>query len=315
MKNILRLSAIAFCVIFSPTLAMAATGTTFFTENFDDSNFSSRGWYDGTYSAASVTTNSYSGAGAYQCEFARGATHCNGGDPRRMAFTASDSVYVSYYMLLSSNWIGSGVAYHPHIINILTNQNGAYDGLAQTHMNGYMELNANKLRLAVQDAQNIDTSNINVNLCSTSENRANFGCNGQCNSDTWDYIECYFGGNGTYSNSANITPNVPLSLNTWHHIEGYFQMNTVSGGKGNNNGIMRAWIDGIQVLNYTDIIYRTNQYPTMQFNKFVIAPYMAPTSGTGSPVDQYFLMDNLVVASSPPGGVVPPSAPSNLTVK
>ena len=35
-------------VVFTPRISHAADQTIFFTENFDDTNFTARGWYDST---------------------------------------------------------------------------------------------------------------------------------------------------------------------------------------------------------------------------------------------------------------------------
>ncbi len=76
---------------------------------------------------------------------------------------------------------------------------------------------------------------------------------------------------------------------------------------------MQMWVDGSQVMKFTDIIYRTNQHPSMKWNQFVLAPYNAPPGG--SPVDQYFWIDNLTVATALPSqGLVAPSPPTNLKV-
>jgi hypothetical protein len=47
-------------------------------------------------------------------------------------------------------------------------------------------------------------------------------------------------------------------------------------------------------LDRHDIMYRTGAHPTIQFNQFLIAPYI----GVGSPVDQSMFIDNLRLATS-----------------
>jgi hypothetical protein len=91
-------------------------------------------------------------------------------------------------------------------------------------------------------------------------------------------------------------------------------MNTISGGKGQKNGIMQMWIDGSLVASFSDLIYRTNQHPTMKWNQFILAPYNIG-GGSGSPVDQYFWIDDLTVATALPSqSLVAPSPPTNLKV-
>jgi len=310
MKFIIKYVLLQFLLLSLPALSLAVT---LFQEDFEDTNFTARGWYDETYNSNVITTSQhYTGTHAYECHFTKGSNYCAGGDPRRMLFTATESVYVSYWMKLSSNWVGSGLSYHPHIIMLMTDQNGIWDGLAITNMTAYLEVSASKARIGLQDGNNIDKTNLNVNLCDISENRAVSGCNGICNSHPWDYADCYdYTGTGIYTNGLDYTPNTVLTTNSWHHIEAYLKMNSISGNKGQKDGIMQMWVDGSQIVNFTDIIYRTNQRSTMKWNQFILAPYI----GDGSPSDQYFWLDNLVVATtSPSQTILAPSPPTNLRV-
>ncbi len=309
MNGKIKYLSILFSLFLLPSLSFAGT---LFQEDFEDTNFSSRGWYDGTYNSNAITASQhYSGTHSYECHFTSGATHCAGGDPRRRKFTATDSVYISYWLKLSSNWVGSNLPYHPHMIYLMTNLNGDYDGFYGTYTTAYDELSGVHPRMGLQDASNIDSTNIGVNLCNVTENRATNGCNGICdNSARWDVQDCYDGGGGIYLNGRMTTPSLSLTTNSWHYVEVYYKMNSVSGGKGQNDGIMQMWIDGTQLVNFTDIIYRTNQHSTMQFNQFALSPYI----GDGSPVDQYLWIDNLTVATSRPSQVAPPSPPTNVSV-
>ena len=72
-------------------------------------------------------------------------------------------------------------------------------------------------------------------------------------------------------------------------------MNSVVGGIGQLNGVVRYWLDGVLVMERTNVLYRTGQRATMQFKQFMLAPYME-----GSPVDQTMWVDNLIVATDKP---------------
>jgi len=308
-RKYLLLPLLSFSLLL-PSISIAGI---LFQEDFEDTNFTSRGWYDGTYNSNAITSaQHYTGTHAYECHFTSGATRCAGGDPRRILFTATDSVYVSYWMKLSPNWVGSGKSYHPHIIMLMTDQNGPWDGLAITKTTAYLELNALKPRIGLQDGANIDKNNLNVNLINISENRAVNGCNGTSDNDLWDApAGCYdLTGNGDYTNGKLYTPNSGLTTNTWHHIEAMMKMNSISGGKGQKDGIMQMWVDETQVMNFTDIVYHTNQYSTMKWNQFILATYI----GDGSPIDQYFWIDGLIVATSRPQGSAAPAPPTNFKV-
>jgi len=92
-------------------LFYALTGVAFsavlFTEDFEDANLSTRGWYDSTALKLS-TAEHISGSRSVEYHFPEGATvpETSGGAIRRL-FTESDSVYISHYVKHSSNWVGS----------------------------------------------------------------------------------------------------------------------------------------------------------------------------------------------------------------
>ncbi len=308
MKNNLMIFYFLLCLFSFPVLSF---GAILFQENFDDTNFSARGWYDGTYNSNAITNlQPYSGNGAYECHFNVGATHCLGGDPRRRKIAATDSVYVSFWLKTSSNWVGSGVAYHPHLLFLMTNLDGDYSGFYDSHKSAWIELWGLKPRVGFNDSLSIDTSNINVNLCNVSENRATDGCNGFCDSHIWDATACY--NSGGWYNGREVTSSLAMTPNAWHHYEYYTKMNTISGGKGVNDGILQVWLDGQEIVNFTDLIIRTGQYPTAQWTQIALSPYI----GDGSPIDQYLWIDNLTVSTSLPAvTTAKPSPPSNVQVQ
>ena len=41
----------------------------------------------------------------------------------------------------------------------------------------------------------------------------------------------------------------------------------------NADGICRGWFDGKLVVEHTDVIFRSTDYPKMQFNQFLLAPF------------------------------------------
>lgn len=46
-----------FLLIFAMSPSSFAAQTIYFTENFEDTNFPARGWYDGTYTAGAITAS------------------------------------------------------------------------------------------------------------------------------------------------------------------------------------------------------------------------------------------------------------------
>ncbi len=51
--------------------------------------------------------------------------------------------------------------------------------------------------------------------------------------------------------------------------------------------------DARLIIDHSDVLMRTAQHPNMKFNQFIIAPFL----GDGSPVDQTFWIDDLIVAT------------------
>ena len=308
-------------LFFSPSMSFSAT---LFQETFEDTNFVSRGWYDGTAGTLSTAEHISGSTSSFECRFLQGAAGCSGGTPARHLFTDTDEIYVSYWVKYSANWTGSNRNYHPHEFLILTNLEGSYAGPAYTHLTAYIEQNEGIPLLALQDGQNIDTTRLNQDLTNITEQRAISGCNGVPSQEAASTISCYPVSNMYWNGKdwrAGGSPNSPGGTvyfqdtpgpyykNNWHHIEAYFKLNSVANGKGVADGILRYWYDGSLIIERTNIIMRTAQHPNMKFNQFIIAPYI----GDGSPVDQTMWVDNLTVETTRPGGdTTSPSAPSGL---
>ena len=314
----MKLHKILGCLIsllyfFHPTGSFSAT---LFQENFENTNFASRGWYDSTGGALSTTEHISGSTSSFECRYLQGTQGCNGGGPGRHLFTPTDEVYASYWVKYSANYTGSNRSYHPHEFYILTNENTAYVGPAYTYLTVYIEQNEGTPLLGIQDGQNIDLTRLNQDLINTTENRAVAGCNGTLN-DGYTILDCYPVGGGVYLNGKEWRAGQvyfgdtqgPYYKNNWHHVEAYFKLNSIVNGKGVADGIIRYWYDGNLIIESTNVILRTGQHLNMKFNQFMIGPYI----GDGSPVDQTMWVDDLTVGTSrPTTDSTPPSAPSGL---
>ncbi len=286
-------------------------GTVLFTEPFDDADFGSRGWYDG--SAGTIVTSDTVSGGAYECHFSQGASGCDGGTPARHLFTASESVYLRFHLKFSSDWVGSGVSYHPHMFHFVTDVDHEYIGYAGTHLTTYTEVVQGRAMLALQDSLNVDNSCILLN------NDTFIGCNGDfdtyvfdenrsvcaCNGIVGDLDgrDCFDIGNYYYSARAWTSAQEafgdggpPFDKDSWHLVEIYFEMNSISGGVGVPDGKIRWVQDGQTLISSDAILLRTAANQTMAFNQFAIAPYIGP----GSPIGQSFWVDEMVVATARP---------------
>jgi len=316
-RQILLSLSLITATILSGLPAICSAQTTFFTENFDNGNFASRGWYDSTGGVIDTSVFSPSGGnGSIRFSFAQGSNSPTGGSPKRHSFTPSESVYVSFWLKLGTAgapWQGSGVSYHPHVIMLLTDANGDFDGLAWTYLTFYIEWNSFTPRLAIQDGQRINVSQLTTSypgLLGSTTTHAVAGGNGPQNQATPTLVDYYSIGAPDYTNATYWDSASPsLVNNRWHHLEAYMAMNSISGGIPQANGVIRYWVDGALVVERTNVYLRTAQFATQKFNQFVLAPYIEP--GTGSPVSQSMWLDNLVVANQRPTTL---PAPTNLRV-
>jgi hypothetical protein len=308
MKSKLRQIFILASAIFLGWVTPGFTGTILFQEGFEDANLSSRGWYDNTSPKLSSVEHAANSTKSLEFHFAKGViTPDNASISMRKKFPETDSVYISYYVKHSTSWVGSGVAYHPHMFYLLTNLDGDWSGLSNTHMTAYIEENGGNSVVGFQDSLNVNLANVGKDLTATTENRSVAGCNGD--SDGYGNGDCYASGNG-YANGKMLKAGTVLFSNTagayykndWHLVETYMKLNTIANGKGAKDGILQQWYDGKPVMNYTNVVFRTAQNPNMKFNQFLIGPYI----GVGSPVDQTFWVDNLIIATSIPEDLSPP---------
>ena len=278
-------------------------GTLLFQEDFENTSMSSRGWYDNTAVVLSTAEHLPGSTASAQYRFLTGATTPTSGGSQRHKFTPSNSFYLSYYVKYSTNWVGSGQAYHPHEFYVLSNLDGDYDGPSKSYLDVYIEQiyqNGGRPRLAVQDNKSVNYSYgvLPNNLVGVTENRSTGGCNGMVEASM--FSECFNFGSYWY-NDKQITgpvvfqPNPGAGYkNNWNFVEAYFQLNTIVNGVGQANGVMQYWFNGTLIIDRHDILFRTGAHPTLQFSQLLIAPYI----GDGSPVDQSMWVDNLRLATA-----------------
>jgi hypothetical protein len=312
MLNLRRFMVWALCSIF--VCSGVAQAALLFQDDFENTSFSSKGWYDIGGGTLSTTEHVAGSVRSLECRLLQGESTCSGGTPGRHLFTETDAVYVSYYVKYSANWEGSNRSYHPHEFHVLTNIDDRFIGPSRTHLTAYIEQNEGTPRLQITDALNIDASRAGQNLVNVTELRGVSGCNGD--GDGHGDGDCWVCGSNRCNEkiwlaSRSYFQNTPGAFykNDWHHVEVYFKLNSISNGKGVPDGVMQYWYDGTLIINDSHVLLRTGQHPTMKFNQFIIAPYI----GDGSPVDQTMWIDNLTVMTSRPDNR--PSPPTNLQVK
>ena len=302
------------------TPAEPTSGTVLFQESFDDNSFSSRGWYDGG-TIGITPSNCYSGSCA-QFSFTSGATSPSApyDGAMRKLFTPTDTLYMSYYIKFATEWRGSQKGYHPHMFYVLSDADNAYSGLAVNYLDVYSEFISDigspytiRPSMSVQDTLNTNASSGTPpnNITTITENRSVNYCNGyKAGQDTGTSRECYSVSPYWYSATTWTASSASVSTNAWHHVEVYLKMNSISGGVGQPDGIMQKSIDGVQVINKNNIIYRTNQHSTMKWAQFVIAPFI----GDGSPIAQTFWLDDFTLTTAVPNNASVLSKPTGFKI-
>ena len=172
-----------------------------------------------------------------------------------------------FFLKLSPGWRWTGRAYHPHLINILTTENDRNHGPAASHLTLYIEPQEGRLRLAAQDIQNRDKPH----------GLTQGPLRGGYNATTYDSEEELF------------------TDDAWHCVEAQFRLNSLDleRDRPNADGI-GAWFDGKLVVERTDVILRSTDFPDMKFNQFLLAPYFGPGL---LPREQTLWIDELTVGT------------------
>lgn len=96
--------------------------------------------------------------------------------------------------------------------------------------------------------------------------------------------------------SRNLTQNIDatayVTVNTWHQLECQLVLNS---GAGVADGIFRAWIDGVLVSQYTDVVYLTSGN-VVKFNIWYCNSTWGGSGGGNVLQDQYIDVDHIYMS-------------------
>ena len=243
-----------------------------FSESFDDDRLDERGWYDG--SRVRISDNSFMGTGSIEYEWIRGTNAVQGSSAKRRLFEPVDEIFARFYIRLSEDWQWSNQSWHPHLLHFLTTENSAYHGPASSHLTLYIEPVNGKLRLAATDMMN---QNMPRGL---TQGPLRGGFNGK-----------------RYESKETL-----FDDDQWHCVEAQFRLNSLDleNDRPNSDGILRGWFDGELVIEHTDVIFRTTDFPDMKINQWLMAPYFGPGLLDNN---QKLWMDELVVSTKRVGPI------------
>ncbi|MBF0433340.1 MAG: carboxypeptidase regulatory-like domain-containing protein [Fibrobacteria bacterium] len=274
---------------FSPT-------EEFFVEYFEDGNFAARNWYDIVEPVLTTSEHIENSTSAIEYSFLKGDSVPTGGNVMRHLFTETASLYISFYIKYSENWQGSTKNMGADVFTISTNVDGDYTGPGYNSLSIHIQQDSGRPNIHISDSENIDVSNIGRDLTNISETRAVAGCNGD--GDGYGDGTCIQSGSQylnlkSFSSGNNYFQDTPGKYykNDWHFIEIYLKLNSIQGDIGLANGEIKYWYDGELIMNFTHVIFRTNQHPTMKFRQLIMAPNVSV-----SPVNQSYWLDNLTIA-------------------
>jgi hypothetical protein len=233
---------VALCTFGCPAPAAGVL----FSESFEDGDLTKRNWYDGTQFR--IVGEARAGKGCLEYEWRAGDTRAGGSSGARHLFEPTDEVWLRFHLKLSKGWGWSGRNYHPHLLHFLTTENSKFHGPAASHLTLYIEPVNGKLRLGATDIQNADAPH------GLTQGPLKGGYNGMM----YDSREELF------------------TDDKWHCIEACFKLNTLRSDAPNPDGIVRGWFDGKLVVEHTNVVLRSTDFPAMKFNQFLMTPYFGP---------------------------------------
>lgn len=270
MQFLLRSALIL--TITAPILAQdrRATEKPLFQESFNDKDLLKRGWYDGDRFLIS-RIEGCQGAGCIEYAWKEKSSTPHTSSGLRHLFEPTEVVYLQFSIKLSKDFGWTGRDYHPHMMHFMTTENEKYWGPAASHLTVYIEPQNGKVRLAAQDIQNKDAPH------GLTQGELKGGYNGKM----FDSKEKLF------------------TDDKWHTVVAMFQLNSLDlkSDKPNKDGIVRAWLDGKLVIDHTDVILRSTDFPKMKFNQFLLTPYFGPGL---LPKAQTIWIDELSVSKETP---------------
>ena len=273
-----------------------------FSESFETSINNNRGWIDG--SMTDIVSGGQSG-NALRWTWNSGATQPTGSNTVRHDLGADyQQLFIRYYVQFDPAWRGSEQTYHPHYLQILSNQDFAADPYGPT-ANNYLALYLEALsdlsspynirpNFGFQDEKRVNTSfgTPPVDLRAITENRSTAYCNQPLPSSAW-VGGCY--ADTTYYSADIITSATgTISKGAWHQIDTWIKMNSIVSGIGQQDGVAQIWVDGVLVTDQHNVQFKTNQNPALAFRELILAPWI----GVGAPITETMYIDELTVWST-----------------
>ncbi len=262
-----------------------------FRELFDDNDFGSRDWYDGSSATISTTEHVVGSKSSLECVFKDGL--CKGGSPERRLFDPPvESLYASYWVKYSSDFTGASELWFASSLD------DKWVGFADTHLTLTFGQDEGYSSLQTTDNENVDGSCVKLRSgellgCggvafedyTFTEARSVSACNGTVGDPGIEH-DCSSSGGGEFwssrqfvSSERAFTESAGPGLKTdWHLIEVYVELNSRVNGVGVADGVLKLWRDGDPMLDYEQVVWRTGEHLDLAINQV----YLHQSAGTGT---------------------------------
>ncbi|MCB2217364.1 MAG: hypothetical protein KQH59_14945 [Desulfobulbaceae bacterium] len=278
--------------------------TILLSESFDDPNLGNRGWYDSAVDSVTVVNDQDRPGKVLEVEYELGSVTSTMNGSMRHLFNDSSELTFRYFVKYDTNWLWNNLGYGPHEFYFLSNADHAWKGPAQSHFTSYVETVGSYLRLAFQDALNIDTANINRDLTNLTEDRAVFGCNG----DSDGYSGLCYQSNGAWINTKIFDSSTTLTTGAWHSIQISMKLNSFENGVAIADGKLKLFVDNIVSIDLSNILFKTSSNNFL-INQILFGPYFH----NGAINNQKFWLDDLLIIDKFIDSPINTETPQNLS--
>ena len=109
------------------------------------------------------------------------------------------------------------------------------------------------------------------------------------------HFVCQYGNIGTAIRETPNMSDVAIHPNVWYKVTLYFKLNT----NGRADGILKIWVDGKQIMDYSDIMFNTGSDANKPFTCLKFDPVWGGAGGPKPNATDYFYIDAVKIWAGP----------------
>ena len=106
---------------------------------------------------------------------------------------------------------------------------------------------------------------------------------------------CQYGNIGTAIRKTPNVSNVAIHPNVWYKVTLYFMLNK----DGQPDGILKAWVNDVQIMDYFDIVFNTGSDANKPFTCLKLDPVWGGAGGPKPNATDYFYIDAVKIWAGP----------------